>query len=248
MPLDLIGVGFGRTGTASLRLALNRLGYPCYHMFEVVDVKQNRPHHLDFWLEVARSEPGVQHDWEKVFANYRATVDNPAAGVWRELLEAYPDAKVLLSLHPKGAANWYRSTWETIYSPQRMWQRHVLARWVPPLRKMNEMADKLIWQRFHRGTMADEAAAIARYEEHRAEVEASVPSSKLLVYDVSQGWEPLCGFLGVAVPDEPFPRTNERAEMQARIGKFKLAGTALQALEIGVVLALLGGLYRFFIR
>ena len=80
MPLDIIGVGFGRTGTDSTRAALNRLGYPCYHMFEVLENRANKTH-LDFWKRVAESPPGTQHGWEEVFANYRATVDNPAACV-----------------------------------------------------------------------------------------------------------------------------------------------------------------------
>ncbi|REJ85723.1 MAG: hypothetical protein DWQ36_22700 [Acidobacteria bacterium] len=237
MPLDLIGVGFGRTGTASLRLALNRLGYPCYHMFEVLEVPRNKPAHPDFWLEVARSPPGAQHDWERVFADYRATVDNPGATVWRELIEAYPHAKVLLSLHPGGPETWYRSTWETIYSPQYLWQARVVKRWIPALRRVDEMHRELIWNRFHRRTMTDERAAIERYVEHQREVEQTVPPERLLVYDVSQGWEPLCAFLGEPVPDEPFPRTNDRAEMKRRLGRMRWLGAAMRVAEIGVLLA-----------
>src|ERR1043165_139523 len=88
MTLKVIGVGFGRTGTASLYTALNQLGFPCYHMFEVIENKANKSH-LDFWLGVANAPPGIQHDWERVFSAYTAAVDNPAAGVWRELLQRY---------------------------------------------------------------------------------------------------------------------------------------------------------------
>jgi len=95
MPLEIIGAGFGRTGTMSLYTALNQLGFPCYHMVEVIGNKANKSH-LDFWRRVAHTPPGTQHDWNTVFANYTAAVDNPACCVWRELLAAYPRAKVIL--------------------------------------------------------------------------------------------------------------------------------------------------------
>ena len=237
MPLELIGVGFGRTGTDSTRVALNRLGYPCYHMREVIENRANRSH-LDFWNRVAASEPGTQHDWEEVFAHYRATVDNPAACVWRELIEAYPDAKVLLTLHPGGPDAWYDSTLETIYSAERMWEWALLRRVWPWARKLGEMTKRLVWQRSLRGTMKDRARAIARYHEHIDEVIATVPEDRLLVYRVSEGWPPLCELLGEPVPDEPFPRVNERKAMRrtvvgvGRVGAWTVIGLA------GLVVAL----------
>ena len=86
MPLEIIGAGFGRTGTMSTYVALNQLGIPCYHMIEVLQNKANKGH-LDFWRRVAHAPPGAKADWEKVFANYRACLDNPACCVWRELLK-----------------------------------------------------------------------------------------------------------------------------------------------------------------
>ena len=91
MALKVIGAGFGRTGTLSAYTALKQLGFPCYHMFEVLENKENKSH-LDFWRKVANSEPGTAHNWDEVFANYTATVDNPACCVWPELLAAYPEA------------------------------------------------------------------------------------------------------------------------------------------------------------
>lgn len=222
MPLKIIGAGYGRTGTSSTCTALNQLGFPCYHMLEVLENKQNKSH-MDFWCQVADSPPGMQHDWERVFANYTATVDNPACCVWRELMAAYPDAKVLLTVHPKGADAWFDSTMETIYFTESLWQFKLLAAFVPFLRKMGHLGSTLIWGRSHRGTMKDRAAAIARYHAHIAEVKAAVPPEKLLVFDASQGWEPLCNFLDVPVPDTPFPNTNDRAEFQQRIAKVKTA-------------------------
>jgi len=243
MPLEVIGAGFGRTGTRSTQRALEMLGYPCYHMYEVLQNRENTGH-LDFWLEVARSPPGTQQDWETVFAKYRACVDNPACCVWRELMAAYPDAKLLLTVHPKGAEAWYESTIETIYFTETMWQFKVMEIATPFARKFGEMSRRLIWRRNHAGTMEDKAAAIARYEAHIEEVKAAVPAQRLLVYSVDQGWEPLCRFLGVSVPEAAFPNVNERAETQQAIagmtrGAYKiLAGAGLAAaLALAAILA-----------
>jgi hypothetical protein len=213
MALKVIGAGFGRTGTLSTFTALNQLGFPCYHMFEVLENKQNVSH-LDFWRRVANSEPGTQHDWEQVFANYTAAVDNPACCVWRELAQAYPDAKILLTLHPGGADAWYESTIHTIYGVQRTWQFKVLEIATPFGRKFGDMSNKLIWQRSHNGTMEHRERAIAHYNQHIADVKAAVPSERLLVFSVDQGWKPLCDFLGVPVPDTPFPNVNDRAAIK----------------------------------
>lgn len=240
MSLKIIGAGFGRTGTMSLYAALNELGYPCYHMIEVLENKANATH-LDFWLEVARSQPGQQHDWEQVFANYTAAVDNPAVCVWRELLVAYPDAKVILTVHPKGPDTWYESTMETIYFTEIMWQFKVLEIFTPFGRKMGEMSRKLIWGRSHQGTMPDRAKAIARYHAHIAEVKAAVPPERLLVFSVDQGWKPLCDFLGVDVPPTPFPNVNDRNQIKGMLkGMVKGAYVILGLLGLAVA-AVAGG-------
>ena len=213
MALKVIGAGFGRTGTFSVCTALNQLGFPCYHMFEVLENKDNKSH-LDFWRMVANSEPGTQHDWDRVFAKYTATVDNPACCVWRELSAAYPDTKVLLTLHPRGAEAWYESTMDTIYFTESMWQFKVLEWFTPFGRKFGDMSRKLIWQRSHKGTMNNRDVAIAHYKQHIEDVTASVPTDRLLVYSVDQGWEPLCDFLGVPVPGTEFPNVNDRAAIK----------------------------------
>jgi len=216
MALKVVGAGFGRTGTLSLYTALNQLGFPCYHMFEVLDNKDNKSH-LDFWLRVAQGKEGEQYDWSQVFANYTATVDNPACCVWRELLASYPDAKVILTLHPRGAEAWYESTMDTIYFTEIMWQFKVLE-WLTPFgRKFGEMSRKLIWQRSHKGTMPNRDKAIAYYQQHIDNVRAEVPPEQLLVFSVDQGWAPLCEFLGVPVPDTEFPNVNDRAQIKETI-------------------------------
>ncbi|HTA66276.1 MAG TPA: sulfotransferase [Xanthomonadaceae bacterium] len=237
MALKIIGAGFGRTGTQSTYTALNQLGFPCYHMVEVLENPDNKTH-LDFWRRVGNTPPDAPHDWEQVFANYTAAVDNPACCVWRQLMAAWPEAKVLLTLHPRGAEAWYESTIDTIYFTESMWQFKVLEVATPFGRKMGDMCHKLIWQRAHKGTMSDRSKAIAFYEQHIRDVKVAVPPERLLVYSVDQGWKPLCDFLRVPVPDTAFPNVNDRAEIRK-----VLAGMTRGAYVIlGVGATVLGGL------
>lgn len=245
MALKIIGAGFGRTGTLSAYTALNQLGFPCYHMFEVLENKANESH-LDFWRKVADAPPGTQHDWEQVFSNYTATVDNPACCVWRELLEAYPDAKVLLTLHPKGAEAWYESTMDTIYFTETMWQFKVLELCTPFGRKFGNMSRRLIWERSHKGTMKDRGKAIAHYHQHIADVKAAVPADRLLVFSADQGWEPLCAFLDVPVPEAPFPNVNDRAAIKKTLKDLTRGAYAILAMGTAACAGLIYGALAAF--
>ena len=244
MSLKIIGAGFGRTGTLSTCTALNTLGYPCYHMFEVIENKENKTH-LGFWNRVANAPAGQQHDWNEVFEKYTATVDNPGCCVWRELLEAYPDAKVLVTLHPRGPEAWYESTMDTIYFTESMWQFKFLKLFTPFAKKMGNMTFKLIWQRSHKGTMEDKDAAIARYHEHVEEIKAAVPSDKLLIFTVDQGWEPLCNFLEVGVPDSEFPNVNDRAEIKKTIADITKGAYVFLAIGVLALIGIIYGLIKF---
>jgi hypothetical protein len=228
MALEIIGAGFGRTGTTSLYMALNQLGFPCYHMFELAKNKANRSH-FDFWHKVANTPAGTQHDWEKVFANYTAAVDNPACCVWQELLVANPDAKVILSLHPRGPEAWYDSTVETIYFTETMWQFRVVKIVMPFGRKLGDMLTKLVWQRSHRGSMNDRTQAIAHYKKHEESVKSAVPGDRLLIFSADQGWGPLCGFLGVPLPAGAFPEANDRAFFKKNIAAMTMVAYAVLA-------------------
>jgi len=234
MPLQIVGAGFGRTGTMSTYTALTQLGFPCYHMFEVLRNPQNKTH-LDFWRKVADAPDRPRRDWEQVFGRYTAAVDNPACCVWRELILSYPDAKVLLTLHPKGAEAWFESVLETIYFTESTWQFKVLKAVTPFGRKFGAMSHKLIWQHLHRGTMPDRAKATAFYNQHIEEVKAAVPPERLLIFSADQGWAPLCRFLGVAIPNTPFPNMNDRAEFQNI--KKGISRGAYAILGVGTVLA-----------
>ena len=235
MSLKVIGAGFGRTGTMSTYKALPELGFPCYHMMEIVGNKGNKSH-IDFWNKVTNDPEGQQQNWDEVFSNYTAAVDNPACCVWKELLQAYPDAKVLLTLHPKGPEAWYKSTMDTIYFTETLWQFKVLKAVVPFMRKFGNMSTNLIWKRSLRGTMEDKAAAIAFYNKHIEDVKATVPADKLLIFSVDQGWEPLCKFLGVDIPATAFPNVNDKAQVKKTIADFTKGAYII--LGIGIVLLL----------
>lgn len=200
--MQVIGAGFGRTGTDSIRHALQRLlGGRCYHMKELV---ARRDHH-EAWLRFAESgRQGM--DWEALFADYAATVDWPAANYFEELMEAFPDAKVLLSVRDPDA--WFES-FQTLV---RILRALGWLSFVPRIREMRRFHDTAVWNAFT--DLTDRASCIEVFERHNARVRALVPPDRLLVYRVQEGWEPLCAFLGIDVPDEPFPHVNSRGDVQ----------------------------------
>ena len=203
MGVKVIGAGFGRTGTLSLKSALERLGFdPCYHMVEVIE----RPDHSMAWYRTSRS--GVI-DWH-LFDGFQSIVDWPAVYYWRELIEHYPAAKVVLSI--RDAESWYKSVYETIYgrltapvpddAPE---ERH----------RHRAMTIKIVLEDTFGGHFDDKRHAIEVYERHNETVRKTVDPSRLLVFNVKEGWEPLCRFLEVPIPGEPFPRLNDTASFLA---------------------------------
>jgi hypothetical protein len=208
--LDVIGAGFGRTGTLSLKAALEQLGFDrCYHMYEVFQ----HPEDCEVWLAADRGEAV---DWDTLFDGYRATVDWPACTFWRELMPAFPDAKVLLSVRPPD--RWYASFRDTI--------RELMVRPRPPgelppaYQTIFDFADAVVRDRSFGPGFAEMSREqlIEAYERHNASVRESVPADRLLVFDVAEGWEPLCGFLGVDIPNEPFPNINDKAQFRVLFG------------------------------
>jgi hypothetical protein len=212
MALKVVGAGFGRTGTLSLKNALEKLGFgPCYHMFEVVE----RPDHIAMWHRLAF---GGGMDWDALFSDFHATVDWPAARYWRELATHYPDAKVLLSV--RDPESWYKSVTDTIYQGLKM----TLSRpdSVPQARRQQmEMARKVVLEDTFHGRFEDKAQAIEVYNRHNQAVCDGIDPGRLLVFQAHQGWGPLCRFLGVPVPDEPFPHLNDTATIQAMMKQMR---------------------------
>ncbi len=203
MGLRVIGAGLGRTGTLSLKLALqDLLGAPCYHMDEV----KERPGDPDVWGDAYE---GRLPDWTAFFGGYVAAVDWPAAPFWRELSEAFPDAPILLSVRDADA--WYKSASHTIFI--------ALATYFAP------DAPDDGWTRMGRGMMTsfspdwfDEAAAKSAYVAYNEHVRRTAPPERLVEWRPGDGWKPLCAALGLDVPDHPFPHVNKAAETRAALG------------------------------
>lgn len=188
MALKIIGAGHGRTGTNSLKMALEELlNKPCYHMFEAMD----HPEHMPVWTAAAQGNPP---DWHSFLEDYGATVDEPASVFWRELMEVYPDAFVLLSL--RDADSWWRSISKTI--------RPVLDSTGPGA--FQDMVEALAHLDFPFALPEDEAKS--SFNDHNARVKSQVPADRLIVWQPGDGWEPICNALKLPVPSKPFPHAN----------------------------------------
>lgn len=196
MPLYVIGAGFGRTGTDSMKTALEILGLgPCHHMHEV----HGDPEQTALWRRIARGEPP---DWEAAFDGYRSAVDWPSAYFWRELAEYYPGAKVILTV--RSAESWYASMEKTIFRRLRN------------STDRDSVGVRLVAERVFGGRIDDPAHAMAVYEQNNREVQAAFPPERLLTYRLGEGWAPLCRFLGKPIPDRPYPHRNSATEFNAR--------------------------------
>ena len=204
MTIRLIGAGLGRTGTLSLKLALEHLlGGTCHHMLEVFA----HPDEIDVWTEAVHGRPV---DWHGLLDGYEAIVDYPGAAVWQELAAAFPDAPVLLSTRSSAQA-WYDSAAATIFqvSDRR------------PDDEAGRAHHSMVTAMFERSlgaSLDDAAGAMAAYDAHNAAVRREIPSDRLFEYQPGDGWAPLCAALGVPEPDEPFPHTNTRREFRERAG------------------------------
>jgi hypothetical protein len=196
MALKVIGAGLGRTATFSLKFALEHLGFgPCYHMSEVfAGGRRNVP----LWLDAVQGTP----KWDAIFAGYSSTTDYPACTYWRELADFYPDAKVILTV--RDPDSWFDSVSETIFSEQM--QRPLVG---TPLETMMRGT---IFDAFD-GRAKDRAFMTDWFKRRNQQVIDALPPERLLVFSPKEGWTPLCSFLGVPVPDSPFPRVNSRDEM-----------------------------------
>jgi len=228
--LQVIGSGFGRTGTLSLKKALEILGVgPCYHMTEVL----KRPSHIKAWYDISRDQPA---DWPTLFQDFKSTVDFPASIFYKELLTTFPEAKVIHTV--RDPARWYDSTYETIYNASSLFPRW-LRKIIPTINYFSKMESRLIWERLFEGRFEDRQWTLEFFEAYTAKVKRSVPAERLLIFNIKDGWEPLCAFLDLPVPDVPFPFVNDRAEFKSRIRRTRFAtisGVAGLAILILVVL------------
>ncbi len=244
--MKIIGAGFGRTGTTSLKAALETLGFGAsYRLTEVF----KHPEHVAFW-EAARR--GERVDWEGFFAGYGVAVDWPAFSFYKELMEAFPEAPVILTVRDPG--RWYESVRSTIYGihklsagPAPVRLAFVLAGlFAPAVTGIARLANAILWDGLFDGRFEDRSYAIETFHRHNEQVRRRVPPERLLVYDVKEGWAPLCDFLGVEVPDEPFPHLNDTREMRRRLLGLVAASAAVPVLAgAGIIVALAHLLRRF---
>lgn len=203
MALQVIGAGFGRTGTMSLKLALELLGLgPCYHMVELI----KQPARAAHWNAII---DGAAPDWDAIFAGYGSTCDWPSTSYFRQIHAFYPRAKVVLTRRDPDA--WYESIRKTILEIHTRQPAEDRA-------EQRRMVDALVMRGTFDGRLADRQHALAVLRAHEADVIASVPADSLLVYDVAEGWDPLCRFLGVPQPQSPFPHVNSTQEFRSRAG------------------------------
>ena len=207
MGLQVIGAGFGRTGTMTLKHALEKLGFgPCYHMIELT----NHPEKAKDWIRAAN---GRNINWNTILEDYKAITDFPGCLFYKELLQQYPEARVILTV--RDAESWYTSARRTIFRsyPTLRQGAYIAANYLFSQRVRNLMQvgwliQKTIFRQTFKMQQFNRRKAIEIYEAHIREVQQYVPPEQLLIYDVKQGWEPLCDFLDVPVPQTEFPNTN----------------------------------------
>lgn len=198
MTIKVFSAGFGRTGTLSLKQALEQLGFgPCHHMEEVI---KTGPPQVRLWSAAADGKP----DFEAIFDGYHSAVDWPTAAFWREMAAAYPDAKVILS--SRTPESWVKSFSDTIL-------KVLLDRpnWPPHMTDWLTMVTRVVIDR-SLGGVTDPEGLMRVFKAHEAAVKAAIPANRLLVHSAKDGWEPLCAHLGVPVPATPYPRTNSTEE------------------------------------
>ena len=242
--LVVIGAGMGRTGTKTLMVALNQLGINCYHMVEV----RHNPNHMGLWVKIMEAEARGEDFsplWDELFGKkYRAAVDFPTTFYYKELMALYPNAKVILTRREAG--KWYESVQATIYGAFKRPGVELGFFWLGLFHPMGWKFHTLMHQRVWgphgvmRGLMEDREKAIARFDEWNKDVIATVPKERLLVIDIDAGynWDVLCPFVNVPPPTTPFPRVNEKQEMEARFRVFEVIGYTVTASVIAATIGL----------
>lgn len=218
--IQVIGAGLGRTGTKSFQAALEILGYKTYHF--------PLPAHAETWAQFAEGKVDSSKVLDMIVRDgFTATCDNPSADLYAEQLAKYPAAKVVLTVRDSGAK--WAASWKVLMKFIEVQERPfsfqypTFIQWIPFMRAWKRMRNyigthlglpsgELIrgWSK-----QADPDAWLAsQHDAHNAQVKACVPPSKLLVFNVREGWPPLCAFLGKEVPVEPFPYVNESADLE----------------------------------
>lgn len=201
--LEVIGAGFGRTGTHSLGLALEKLGFgPCYNLQEV----DKNPDHTEIWNDAI---DGKRIDWHYLFSSYNSSVEWPGAYFFQEFVQYFPNAKVILTV--REPESWYESASKTIFEGLELSAFNP----DPFKREKSSLNRRLILERTFEGRYHEKEFAIDVYGRHNARVTETVPKKRLLQFDIRDGWEPLCEFLQKPIPQQSFPWLNERTAFMA---------------------------------
>lgn len=202
--LKVIGAGISRTGTYSFKLAMEQLGFEkCHHMMEVIECPDQAPRFTD-------AANGKAVDWHVLFEGYQASCDFPSCYFWHDLVHAFPEAKVVLTV--RDPESWYRSMSETIIPTMKK----TMATIDSPMVKMGE---EIIFKHFFGADLDNKSHVVETFLQHNQSVRDTVPAHQLLEFDARQGWEPLCHFLDIPVPDSPYPNTNSTEEFFDKAAK-----------------------------
>ena len=227
--MKVVGAGFGRTGTMSIQAALEILGHRCYHMKEVPE----NPGHLQAWHEFVSGRAPMA--WHTLFRDFEATVDFPACVYYRELMREFPDAKVVLTV--RDPDRWF-SSFETL---QQTTDSFRIFRFIPRAHRFISFVDCLLGNVFDHHER-DRARSIEVFNRHNEEVQRYVPADRLLVFQVQDGWEPLCKFLDCPVPGGvPFPHLNEGKETLVTLARERLFGPIIRKAQIAAAVAIIAG-------
>ncbi|KAI9476256.1 MAG: P-loop containing nucleoside triphosphate hydrolase protein [Benjaminiella poitrasii] len=213
-PLEIIGAGFGRTGTDSLRTALNMLGYKTHHMKSFGEDLSLDPD--DFYHAYLHRD---EANWEKMYENYNAAVDWPTTSFYKELYAKYPDAKVILTV--RDADSWYTSMLNTLAHRSHAPPKGDVDPTKNPRFKFQRMASTVCMNGLtSKPDEFDDKERMKKiFLDHNEEVKRLIPADKLLVFELENGWEKLCSFLGKEIPDVPYPHINTTAQHQEYVKK-----------------------------
>lgn len=241
--VKVIGAGFGRTGTLSLKKSLEILGYKCHHMEEIINKQQ---YHVFYKLLATPKKERIK---KRLLTNllcnsygYTATVDFPCAIFYDEILNENPSAKVILTVRDN-AATWYKSSINTIFKAYKLldcWAIKLFANYFICRNKYERIGAKLvldeIWLKFFEGEFENEQKTIGKYDDWIINVKKNVPSNQLLIFNVKEGWKPLCNFLGQKIPNCDYPHSNEYNSFQKKyIGYIEMVNTTANIIVTGLI-------------
>lgn len=215
MAMKIIGAGNGRTGTLSMKKALEYLGLgPTYHMYELFE----HPERVHYWQEAYKKR---NTDWNALFEGYQSSVDYPGFLLYREIYHHFPGSKVILTT--RDPESWYESASKTIFTASpNMWQKLKILTKLPFSKRMRQLMPVFaqvdyLWDVVFEGKLQDKDYMIKAFVDFENEVKANIPSEDLLIFNVGDGWQPLCEFLEMPAPSIPFPRANERDKFQENL-------------------------------